>query len=209
MKLFDMDGTLIDSTGVWREVDYSFLANHNLTITDEYMANITRSTFPIAAQYTKDYYRLELSPEEIIAEWTALVRDAYENHIPLKPGVREYLTHCVSDGEPLVLVTSCAPELSRAVLDRHKLTSLFNQLLFAQELGIEKRDPRFFEHVLDCLKVSPADCTLYEDSPENCAIAKKMGMRVIGVLDRLYINEWEQLKQICDKCITDFTELSD
>ena len=207
MKLFDLDGTLIDSTGVWRQVDHQFLSNHDLEMTDEYMTNITRSTFPVAAQYTKEYYHLDLTPDEIIVEWTALVQDAYQHHIPLKPGVREYLELTSSSGEPMAIVTSCAPELGLAVLERHCITSLFQHLIFAQDLGIEKRDPRFFRHVADCLKVSPADCTLYEDAPENSAIAKDMGMTVIGILDPLYAKEESQMFQICDQCIRDFTEL--
>lgn len=207
MKLFDLDGTLIDSTGVWRQVDYQFLSNHNLEMTDEYMTNITRSTFPVAAQYTREYYHLNLTPEEIIAEWTSLVKDAYEHHIPLKPGVREYLEFASSSGEPMAIVTSCAPELGQAVLNRHGITPLFQHLIFAQDLGIEKRDPRFFLHVMEYLNVSPSECTLYEDAPENSAIAKNMGMAVIGILDPLYINEETQMHQICDRCIRDFTEL--
>lgn len=207
MKLFDLDGTLIDSTSVWRQVDYQFLANHNLEMTDEYMTNITRSTFPIAAQYTKEYYHLDLTPEEIIKEWTSLVQDAYQNHIPLKPGVREYLEVASASREPMAIVTSCAPELGLAVLNRHGITSLFQHLIFAQDLGIEKRDPRFFQHVVDHLNVSPSDCTLYEDAPENSAIAKDMGMTVIGILDPLYVKEEPKMHQICDRCIRDFTEL--
>lgn len=207
MKLFDLDGTLIDSTGIWRQVDHQFLSHHNLEMTDEYMTNITRSTFPVAAQYTKEYYHLDLTPEAIIEEWTSLVKKAYEHQIPLKPGVRKYLELCFSSGEPMALVTSCAPELGLAVLNRHGIASLFRRLFFAQELGIEKRDPRFFQHVLAHLNVSPSECTLYEDAPENIAIGKEMGMTVIGVLDPLYENEKIRMHQICDRCIHDFTEL--
>lgn len=207
MKLFDLDGTLIDSTGVWRQVDCRFLSNHNLEMTDEYMTNITRFTFPAAAQYTREYYHLNLAPEAIIAEWTSLVKDSYEHHIPLKPGAREYLELLSASGESLALVTSCAPELGLAVLNRHGITSLFQFLIFAQDLGIEKRDPRFFRHVTDRLNVSPSDCILYEDAPENSAIAKSMGMQVIGILDPLYAGEEHKMQQICDQCIRDFTEL--
>ena len=36
MLLFDMDGTLIDSNGVWREVDRTFLARRGLSYTHAY-----------------------------------------------------------------------------------------------------------------------------------------------------------------------------
>lgn len=207
MKLFDLDGTLIDSNGVWREVDYKFLSRRNLKATDEYLDAVGHAIFPTAAQFTIDYYHLSESPQAIMDEWMSLAKDAYEHHIPLKPGVPEYLHQQANAGETLALVTACVPKLGYAVLERHGLTPLFQHLVFAQELGLEKRDPRFFPQVLRHLNVSPADCIYYEDSPKNCVIAKKMGMTVIGVLDPLYENEEHLLRRICDRCINDFTEL--
>ena len=207
MKLFDLDGTLIDSNGVWREVDYKFLNKRNLEATNEYLDAVSHAIFPTAARFTIDYYHLNESPESIMDEWMALAKDAYENQIPLKPGVLDYLRQQAAAGETLALVTACVPELGYAVLKRHGLTPLFQHLVFAQELGIEKRDPRFFHQVLSLLNTSPVDCVFYEDSPKNCAIAKEMGMTVVGILDPLYTNEEAMMHQTCDRCIKDFTEL--
>lgn len=207
MKLFDLDGTLIDSNGVWREVDEHFLSARNLTSTAEYLDAVGHAIFPTAARFTIDYYHLNESPEAIMAEWMSLAKDAYENHIPLKPGAYEYLKQLAASGETLALVTACVPELGHAVLKRHGLTGLFQHLVFAQDLGIEKRDPRFFQYVTDHLKVSPADCVFYEDSPRNCAMAKNIGMTVIGILDPFYADQAQEMQQICDQCIYDFTEL--
>ena len=207
MKLFDLDGTLIDSNGIWREVDERFLSARSLTATAEYLDAVGHAIFPTAAQFTIDYYHLNESPQAIMDEWMSLAKDAYEHQIPLKPGVWDYLRRQADIGETLALVTACVPELGFAVLDRHGLTPLFQHLVFAQELGLEKRDPRFFPQVLNHLKVSPSDCIYYEDSPQNCALAKEMGMTVIGVLDPLYKADETKMYQICDQCIRDFTEL--
>lgn len=207
MKLFDLDGTLIDSNGMWREVDYQFLAAHNLQPTEEYLIDVGRSIFPIAAQYTKDYYNLDLTPQAIMDEWMDLARDAYRYHIPLKPGVLEFLTREVARGETLALVSACVPELGHAVLDRHGLTPLFHHLIFAQEMGLEKHDPTFYDQVLSLLGIAAKDCTFYEDSPGNCAAAKAMGMTVVGIYDPFYANQTLELQQACDQCIHDFTEL--
>ena len=206
MKLFDLDGTLIDSNGVWREVDYRFLEAHGLKATDEYMAAVGQSIFPIAAKFTKSYYRLDMSPEAIMFEWMTLVKEAYTQHIPLKPGVKEYLMLEAARGETLALVTACVPALGNAVLERHGISDLFHHKIFAQELHLEKRDPRFFHQVIDLLNVSPRECIFYDDSPDNCAVAKSMGMTVVGILDPLYADDAPRMKRLCDRCVTDFTE---
>lgn len=207
MKLFDLDGTLIDSNGVWQEVDERFLTAHDLTPTDEYMFTVGHSIFPIAAQYTRDYYHLALTPEQIMDEWMSYAQDAYLHHIPLKSGAREFLMQEAAGGETLALVTACVPSLGRAVLERHGLSHLFHHAVFAQELGLEKRDPRFWGKVLELLNVSPAECTLYDDAPVNCVGAKEAGMAVVGILDPLYVRDWEQMQQFCDQCAHDFTGL--
>lgn len=207
MKLFDLDGTLIDSNRVWQEVDDRFLSAHDLNATEEYLITIGHSIFPIAAQYTKDYYHLDMSPQAIMDEWLSLARDAYENHIDLKPGAREFLIQEAAKGETLALVSACVPELGHAVLQRHGLSHLFHHLVFAQELGLEKRDPRFFNQVLELLGVSASECTFYDDAPDNCISAKNIGMTVIGIIDPLYANEIERIKQVCDRCVINFREL--
>ena len=209
MKLFDLDGTLIDSNGLWQEVDRLFLSAHGLKSTPEYLDMVGHSIFPIAAQYTKDYYSLDISPEQIMDEWMTLARDAYEHHIPMKAGVFEYLTQEAQKTEPLALVSACVPELGYAALNRHGLTSFFSHLVFAQEHGLEKRDPRFFQKVVDLLQVSPSECILFEDAPYNCDVAKNIGMKVIGILDPLYASETERMHEICDQCIYDFLPLID
>ena len=72
MRLFDFDGTLVDSNGVWEEIDRAFLARRGLSPTREYSEQMGHSIFPIAAQITKDFYHLDLTPQAIMAEWLEL-----------------------------------------------------------------------------------------------------------------------------------------
>ena len=207
MYLFDLDGTLIDSNGVWVEVDRVFLSRRGFTATPEYCHTVGHSIFPVAAQFTKDYYHLEESPQEIMDEWTALAGDAYSHHVPLKEGAREFLEYSRDRGEPMVLTTACVPQMCKAVLERHKLTPFFSSILFAQELGVEKRDPRYFQAVLNRLEVQAEDCTLFEDSPGACRTAREAGIRVVGVYDPFYADYQEELRAVSHRYIRSFTEL--
>ena len=141
MYLFDFDGTLVDSNGVWVEIDNGFLARRGLTPTREYSDTVGHSIFPIAAQFTKDYYCLDMTPEAIMAEWLDMARDAYARQVPMKPGAEAFLARCAAAGEPMALLTACVPELCRAALARHRLEGYFRQIIFVQELGLEKRNP--------------------------------------------------------------------
>ncbi len=62
MLIFDMDGTLIDSNGVWRDVDIAFLKKRGFPYTKEYYQGVAHTIFPKAAVFTKAYCNLRRAP---------------------------------------------------------------------------------------------------------------------------------------------------
>ena len=207
MILFDFDGTLVDSNGVWEVVDNTFLARRGLTPTWEYSETVGHSIFPLAAQFTIDYYHLDMSPQAIMDEWTELGREAYLSQVPAKPGALAFLGQCARQGEDMALLTACVPEFCKAALKRLDMERYFSQLIFVQELGMLKKDPATFVHVLKELGASPEESTLYEDSPGACAAAKEAGLTVVGVYDPFYARYEAELKALCHRYIHSFTEL--
>ena len=207
VKLFDFDGTLVDSNGVWVEVDNTFLARRGLEATQEYSETVGHSIFPIAAQFTRDYYHLDESPEAIMAEWTELGRAAYAHQVPLKPGAKEYLDKCRRAGERMALLTACVPEFCQTAMDRLGLAAYFDRVIYVQELGVEKRDPRTFSLALEQLGERPENCTLFEDSPGVCRTAKEAGLTVVGVYDPFYAHYEDEMRSFCHRYIKAFTEL--
>ena len=47
--IFDLDGTLLDSMGVWREIDYAFLGKRGIEVPMDYLEAITPLSFQAAA----------------------------------------------------------------------------------------------------------------------------------------------------------------
>lgn len=140
MLLFDMDGTLIDSNGVWKNVDREFLARRGIAYTHAYYEGVAHTILPLAAKFTKEYCRLTESCEEIIAEWMEMARDAYA-HVTVKPGVRAYLKQCRAEGRRMAVVTSSVPEHCRTALTHLDLMKYFEGVTLAHDLGLEKKGP--------------------------------------------------------------------
>ncbi len=205
--LFDLDGTLLDSNGVWAEVDRAFLGRRGLAPTPEYEKTVARSIFPVAAVFTRDYYRLPDSPDAIMAEWEALAKEAYRLHAPLKSGAKELLSRCREAGSTLLVFTACMPALCEAALERFGLAQTFDRLLYAGTLGLQKHAPDSFGHLAELLQVPPEDCVLFDDSPENCAAAAKAGFKTVGVYDRYYHDRQEELRAVCGRYVRSLTEL--
>ena len=95
MQIFDMDGTLIDSNGIWKDVDTAFLAKRGLPYTKEYYEGVAHTIFPLAARFTKEFCHLPESEEAIMAEWMDMAGDLYGTSVPVKPCLL-YTSHTIS-----------------------------------------------------------------------------------------------------------------
>ena len=199
MHIFDMDGTLIDSNGIWREVDEAFLAKRGFPYTKEYYQGVAHTIFPLAAEFTKRYCHLEESVEDIMAEWMEMAGDAYATRVQVKPGVREYLDQCRRRGQRMMVLTSSVPAHCRAALGHLGLMPYFEEILFAHDLKIEKKDPEIFRVAARRMGVEPAECVVYDDSVEACRGAKAAGMHTVGVYDQFFHVSWEEMTRVCER----------
>lgn len=207
MYIFDLDGTITDTNGVWLDIDREFLARRGLPHTREYQQVVERSIFPLAAQFTREYYHLSETPEAIMAEWDAMAGRHYRELVQLKPGAEAFLRQCSAQGLPMAVFTACRPALCRAVLERFQLAELFRRIVFAEEIGLEKRNPQCFVELSGLLGVPLEDCVLFDDSPDNCATAARAGMTAVGVYDAYYHSRQEELKAVCARYIRSFEEV--
>ena len=139
-----MDGTLIDSNGIWKDVDIAFLKKRGFAYTRAYYEGVAHTIFPLAAKFTKEYCHLSESAEEIMAEWMEMAGDAYATRVPVKPGVQAYLDRCRAAGERMIVLTSSVPAHCRAALGHLGLLPYFETIIFAHDLGIEKKNPEIY-----------------------------------------------------------------
>lgn len=206
MFLFDMDGTLIDSNGIWRDVDRAFLARRGLPYTHAYYEGVAHTIFPLAARFTREFCHLDESCEDIMAEWMELAQGLYSK-VPVKPGVRAYLRQCRAEGRQLAVVTSSVPEHCRTALRHLDLLKYFDRITFAQELQLEKREAGVWLAAAAENGVRPEDCTVFDDSIAACQGARSARMRTVGVYDGFFAGDEAAMRGFCDVYIHSFEEL--
>lgn len=198
MYFFDLDGTLLDSNGIWLEIDVEFLGQYGIApVPADYTDFVTHNNFGASAQYTKERFDLPLTVQEIITRWQNMAQEHYAHYLPLKPGVRELLKSLSARGERLSIVTSCMPHLCAAALERHGIAGLFHSIHYSHHMDIEKSDPELFRKISQLEHLSPSQCILFDDSPDYCAAAKQAGWQVIGVRDRLFDYRADELNALC------------
>src|SRR5437763_3103134 len=180
--LWDVDGTLIDSSEYhwlsWRDA----LAAENFPVTREQFA----ATFGQRNDEILRAYFPTRTPEEI-----ARVGDAKEvryreliraRGISLLPGVRRWLDRLRGEGW-LQAVASSAPRLNLdAIMSALGLEDYFAAVASAEDVTAGKPDPQVFLAAAHKLGVPPSACVVVEDAPAGTEAARRAGMRSIGVL---------------------------
>lgn len=206
MFFFDMDGTLIDSNRIWKDVDRTFLERRGLPYTRAYYEGVAHTIMPLAAVFTKEFCHLSESTDEIIAEWMELAGQLYDQ-VPIKPGVRAYLRQCRAEGRHMAMVTSSVPDHCRAALKHLELEKYFERVVFAHDLGLEKKDPAIWRRAAQLCGVEPEGCTVFDDSIAACRGARAAKMRVVGVYDGYFAADESEMRGFCDVYIKSFEEL--
>ena len=76
MLFFDLDGTLLDSNGIWLEIDIEFLGRHGISpVPEDYTWYVTHHSAPDSARYTRERFQLSETAEEIQEAWLDMARE--------------------------------------------------------------------------------------------------------------------------------------
>jgi HAD superfamily hydrolase (TIGR01509 family) len=205
--IFDLDGTLLDSMGVWGQVDADFLAKRGITLPPDYMNAISSMTFYETAAYTIKRFSLQDSVEDLMSEWNDMAAYAYGHTVRMKPRAKEYLITLRERGAKLAVATSLSAELCAPVLRNNGIDNFFDVICRTDEVGYGKTRPDVFLMTAQKINVPPQDCLVFEDILAAVKSAKSAGMSVCAVYDKASENDWEQIKAAADYAIVDFYEV--
>jgi len=205
--IFDLDGTLLDSMGVWGWVDEVFFARRKMPFPPDYGEAVAGLNFYDTAMYTIKTYQLNETPEEVMREWHDLAYEAYRDRIELKKGAKEYLLMLKALGVKLCIATASEQEIYEAALSRAGVLDLFDAAALVSETARGKEFPDVYELAAKKLGVLPEEAVVFEDLPLAVKGAKLGGFRVIGMYDRFAEKKKEEMKALCDRFAMDFGEL--
>lgn len=206
--IFDLDGTLIDSMGVWGKIDIDYLEKRQIPFPDDLRDNIEHLSFEEVSKYFKERFNLQDTLEEIQQEWMDMAYKEYSTNISLKPGAKKFIKHLKASGIKIALTTSNCNLLIDAVLKNNKIDHLFDVITTTSEVSRGKNFPDVYLLTAEKLNVSSAECIVFEDILPAIKGAKAAGMKVIGVYDTFSEYQKEMIISIADKYINNYDELT-
>lgn len=206
--IFDMDGTVLDSTQAWVQATACVLTRRGKTPPEDFSAVIR----PMDAEQLVTYFRREYLPEitlrQVSEEVGAYMMDFYSHKVQPKLGVKKFLSLLKMEGVQCYLATATDRTMARAAIVHAGLEPYFKGIITSGEIGKSKSNsPAIYEWAMKRMRGSKLDTVVFEDALFAIRTAKEAGFRVAAVYDRDSEEEQGEIKALADYYITSFEEL--
>ena len=202
--VFDADGTLIDSMGMWRSLGRRYL--HSLGIETEQRLDsvLYAMSFEQGCEYLRKHYLKKNSADDIRAGIFTMIGDFYRYEVKLKPSITGYLEHLRQRNIPMVIATVGDRELLTAALERNNIAEYFSAIFTGGELNTTKHEPEIYFACAEYLGLEPENIAVFEDALYAIRTARKAGFVVYGVRDDSNLYDTEDIKAEADYYIEEW-----
>ncbi|QNM05738.1 HAD family hydrolase [Qiania dongpingensis] len=205
--IFDLDGTLVDSMGMWKDIDIEFLGRFHIPLPEDLSDAVEGMSFSETAYYFKERFQIPMSLQEIKDCWNQMALYQYSHEVPLKPGVKAFLEYLKKRGIPMGIATSNSRELVTAVTDALNISEFFSVIAVGCQVAKGKPAPDIYLCVAESLGEKPEHCLVFEDVPAGILAGKRAGMTVWAVADGYSETVREEKKRLADGFIETYSEI--
>ena len=196
--LFDLDGVLLDSEGLytifWEQIDKEYP-----TGIDQFASYIKGSHLARIMGYFDN--------EEVRRDILNKLND-YERNMRYEffPGALEFVRHLREAGIPMAIVTSSDRKKMLSLYRQYPVfPTLFDQIITGDMVSKAKPDPDCFLLGARLLGVDISDCIVFEDSRNGLLAGRASGARVIGVATTLSTDIVEPLSDMTIGAVSELT----
>lgn len=207
VAVFDLDGTLLDSTRFWNSLARTYLERQGLKPSEDLQKTMESLTVKEGLAHMQTGYGLDKSLEQIRSEIDEILFSYYKNDAELKPFARDLIKILKSRNIRLAIASVTDEELIAMALKRLGIYEDFKFIETCGRLGLNKDDEEFFHQLSERLASEPKDIFLFEDSLYSMKTAKKAGFKIVAVEDHYARKDLREILETCDIYIKDFASL--
>lgn len=207
LAIFDLDGTLIDSMSVWKNVSGEFLREQGITPKEGLEEKVRTMSFAMSGAYIKKEYNLPHDVDDILKHWFSKVHHAYASTIGEKINTMNYLKYLKKNGVKMCIATASDLELAQKATKRLGIDDFMEFTITVEDIGVGKEKPDIFLYCADRLKVPVENSFVYEDSLHALQSAKRGGFYTVGVKDRENVSLWDEIKKEADVAVEELGQL--
>ena len=223
--IFDLDGTLIDSIGVWNDIDKELIETvgkvefDGVDIgkqRDEKLKEFNNSEdmYLEYCGFLGDKYKAELPKEEIKKIRYEIAAKYLKNIIDYKPYAEKVLKVLKENEFILVLATTTNDhtiktyiEENQNIINKAPLDKFFTLIYSKGAVKKLKPDPEIHNKIMNELNVKPEECLIIEDSLIGIEAAINSGIDFVVMYDKFSDGNREEINKLAKIKFNDFKEM--
>ncbi len=179
--IFDLDGTVIQSEGVWQDAIIAIFEPEILNDTPYYGERGLQLRENIELIIQKNQLRAMINPD---VYYKLIIGDFFNNFnkIELTAGFEEFADHLKKSGKRLVLATNTDKDITLEIIKRLKIDKYFEFVISAEEVSLRKPNPAIYIETVKRLKLPKEKILVFEDSQIGALAAELADLNRIIVL---------------------------
>lgn len=207
--IFDCDGTLLDSMGVWRELDTEFARLAGVTLTPEQSDMLTAMSTPESAAWFHEALGLGASNADVERMITEFMRDYYGNRAQARAGAVEFVDALARAGAALSVASSTGPENLRLGLRSGGFLPYFDgRIVSVEDVGRPKRWPDVYHRARELMSTALPATWGVEDAAYAVRTLRRANYHALAVYDCDESGTWEELAAEATLAARSFVELN-
>ena len=206
--IFDMDGTLLDSMPIWKDLGSGMLRDMGIEPAPELEEKMKVLSLRDGVAYCKEFYHLPQPLEELIHSIQGKVERFYCGEVRAKPGVEKFLSLLKMEGVWMYVATATDRPLAEAALRHAGIDHYFRGMITVAEAGKGKSESaEIYERAMRRLQSNKKDTVVFEDALHAVRTAKAAGFRVAAVYDASAEEDQPEIQRLADYYIRSFEEM--
>ncbi|MBX9573663.1 MAG: HAD family phosphatase [Candidatus Obscuribacterales bacterium] len=184
--IFDMDGLLLDTEGLYKRSWSEVAKEMGFDLTDTLYLKLIGITVADAEEVLHQSFGSGFDKAAFHTTAAARYEKLHETEgFALKIGVKELLSWAKENNIPCALGTSTVHLEAKKRLEKHEIDQYIQAIVGGDMVERGKPHPDTFIKAQEALGVAPADCLVLEDAHSGLLAAKAGGMRSCLVPDML------------------------
>lgn len=205
--IFDCDGTLLDSMGIWQGLEIKIAQDAGIALSEEERIMLNANTPVQTARYFHDHYGIGKNSEEILSYMDDVLEMFYRYEVQPRQGAVELVEELKRRKIHMTIVSSSPGKLLRLGLERVGIYSCFEEVISSCDMGISKRGPLAIRRAQAKMHTEVEETWGFEDSLYAAEVLVSQQFGAVGIYDTDEAGTIEELNSVCDVVLQELDEL--